>query len=208
MYTIITDSDYSNIREWVRNYIDQKCIVRNQRMPGKIPGTTYTWMFYLRRGLFNKDFLNKVALMFLYKIEREFEGDFRFQISGLETAATPMLASFPLVLGQLGIELNSFVVRKEQKTYGLMNWIEGIPNDYPVMMMDDLCNSSASMRQCMDILIEEKLRVLPVAFSIVNKSNKAVHSIKRQNGDMYLPEGFKVISLFDLDDFNLYNPSH
>lgn len=208
MYYIISDSDYNSHREWVRDYIDQKCIVRGTIMPGKMPGSIYTWMFYLRRGLFNKDFLNKISIMFLYKIEREFEGNFEFQLSGLETAATPMLASIPIVLTQFGIDLNSFVVRKDQKQYGLMNWIEGLPNEKPVLMLDDLCNSSASMRQCYNILLNENLKVLPIAFSIVNKSNKAVHSVKRLNSDMYLPEHFRMISLFDLDDFNLSNPSH
>ena len=60
--------------------------------------------------------------MFIYKVEREI-GHFNFQLSGLETAATPMLSAIPLVLKGFGINLNSFVVRKEQKTYWIKNWI-------------------------------------------------------------------------------------
>jgi orotate phosphoribosyltransferase len=112
-----------------------------------------------------------------------------------------------------GVNLNAFSIRKEQKTYGLMNWIEGVPNMKPVMLIDDLCNSSASLRKAYDIVNsshvnEEPLKVFDNAFTIVNKSNQQVHSEQRQNSDLYLPKEIKVISLFNLDDFNLSNPSH
>ena len=82
-------------------------------MDGKKPGTYYTWQFYLRRGLFDPIFLSVLSQMFIYKVEREI-GHFNFQLSGLETAATPMLAAIPLVARGYDIELNAFVVKKEQ----------------------------------------------------------------------------------------------
>jgi hypothetical protein len=42
----------------------------------------------------------------------------------------------------------------------------------------------------------------------VNKVNKKTHNEQRQTTDMYLPNTIKIIHLFDLDDFNLNNPSH
>ncbi len=203
----ISNDEYIQIEQWVRVYIDKVCIVRNKLMPGKAPGTWYTWQFYLRRGLFNHQFLSAVAQMFYYKVEREYPG-FDFQLTGLETAATPMVASFPLVGRVLGYDTNSFIVRKERKTYGLCNLIEGIPNEKPAVMVDDLCNSSASLAQCYKSLQQEKIPIAPFAFTIVNKSNKAVHTTERQKTDMYLPPHVRVLSLFDLDDFNLTSPSH
>lgn len=204
----ISDAEYEKIRADVHNFIDKKCIVRNTLMPGKIQGTTYTWMFYLRRGLFNKRFVNAITKMFIYKIEREVDPEFNFQLSGLETAATPMLVGMPIIASAFDIDLNSFVVRKDQKAYGLRNWTEGAPNDKKVLLIDDLCNSGASMARAYQVLTHLKFEMIPYAFSIVNKSNKQIHSVQRQQSDMYLPEHFKVISLFDLDDFNLSNPSH
>ena len=64
------------------------------------------------------------------------------------------------------------------------------------------------MAQCLNTLTIENIPVANVAFSIVNKSNKDVHNKTRLVGDMYLPKEIKVISLFDLDDFDLNNPSH
>lgn len=193
--------------EWTKQYINNNCIVRNRRMPGKAPGSTYTWMFYLRRGLFNHEFLSAVAQLFYFKVEREI-GHFDFQLTGLETAATPMLAGFPLVGRVLGLDMNAFVVRKEQKEYGLQNWIEGIPNTKPALIIDDLCNSSSSMAKCSRILQEHDIPTLPYAFSIVNKVNKGIHAEMREQTDMYLSPDVKVLSLFTLDDFNLFNPSH
>ena len=203
----ISEQQYKDMHEWVRQYINTYCIVRNTVMPGKVPGSVYTWMFYLRRGLFNAKFLSAVSQMFLYKMEQEFDS-FEFQIAGLETAATPMVTGIPLVLSAFGIDLNGFVVRKERKTYGLKNWIEGLPNDKPIMLVDDLCNSGASMAKCGKILEELGFKFIPYAFTLVNKSNVGVHSEERLRTDLYLPKNFKMISLYTLDDFNLVNPSH
>lgn len=203
----ISDAQYEVLKEWVHRYIDTKCIVRNTDMPGKMPGSRYTWMFYLRRGLFNHQFLINVSQMFIYHMER-IDPKFNFQLTGLETAATPMLAAIPMVASVMGLDINAFVVRKDRKTYGLLNIIEGTPNNKLAVMIDDLCNSSRSMAQCLKSLETENIPVANIAFAIVNKSNKEVHDEARLKSDMYLPKEIKVISLFDLDDFDLSNPSH
>lgn len=204
---MISDSDYEDLYQWTKEYIEEYCLIRNKKMPGKIPGTTYTWIFYLRNGLFNHQFLTSISLMFLYKIHKKV-GHFDFQLAGLETGSTPMLASIPLIAKGMGYDINAFSVRKERKTYGLLNWIEGIPNDKPVMIIDDLCNSSASMKKCYDVLQAHEIEIFNTAFSIVSKVNKQVHDTRRIEGDLYLPDDIKVTYLFDLDDFNLTNPSH
>jgi orotate phosphoribosyltransferase len=199
--------DYDELHQWTKKYIEEKCLIRNRWMPGKIPGTSYTWIFYLRNGLFNHEFLSAVSQMYLYKIKQEV-GHFDFQIAGLETGSTPLLAGIPLISRVFNLDINSFSIRKEQKTYGLLNWIEGIPNEKPVMLIDDLCNSSMSMKQGYDILRKENINVFNYAFTLVNKVNKNVHKEIRTRTDMYLPKNIKMLYLFDLDDFNLYNPSH
>lgn len=202
----VTENMYREMHHWMKAYIWQKCLIRDVVMPAKTPGKLYSWMFYLRRGLFNTEFLGALGLMFTYKMER-LDPSFNFQLSGIETAATPMLSALPLLMKPFGINMNAFVVRKEQKTYGLQNWIEGIPNEKPVLMVDDLCNSSNSMERCRKILLQENLQISRWAFVIVNKATK-YHSIERHNTDMYLPKDIKVISLFNLEDFGLDKTSH
>jgi len=148
--------------------------------------------------------------MFIYHAEREIDEHLDFQITGLETAATPMVAGIPLISRVFGLDINGFIVRKERKTYGLLNDTEGlILENKPVVMLDDLCNSSESLAKCYNILTSKSnLQVLPYAFTIVNKSNKGIHSEERLNTDMFLPHYIKVISPFTLDDFGLAKPSH
>ena len=195
---MISEKIYDELHMWTKKYIKEKCIITNNVMPGKIPGTTYTWMFYLRRGLFNHEFLSAVSQMFFYKIEKEI-GHFNFQIAGLETASTPMLAAFPLIGRMFEKNLNSFSIRKERKEYGLKNWVEGIPNKFPVLLIDDLCNSSNSLYLAKNILENEKIPILNKAFVLVNKTNHIDN-----NTDKYINSDMEMISLFNLSDFGLY----
>ena len=64
------------------------------------------------------------------------------------------------------------------------------------------------MKQSYDVLREENHSILPYSFCIVNKVNKQVHEQYRVEHDMYLPKDMKVLYLYDLDNFNLSNPSH
>jgi len=210
--TIIDESEYQSLHAWGRDYINAHCIERREPanpLPGKLPGSTYTWMFYLRRGLYSADFATAVAKMFLYRMGRERDNR-TFQVAGLESGAVPLLTGITQAASLLyGLEINVFSVRKQRKEYGLMNWIEGSPiPGVPVMLMDDLCNSSASMKRCHDVCVQEGLPIARQAFCIVNKVNKRVHNHKRTITDMYLPDHIEMLSLYDLDDFNLSNPSH
>lgn len=205
---IISEDKYNSYEIAVKAYINKHCIVR-EPMPGKIPGTRYSWMFYLRNGLFNPEFLQYVSEMMIYRLHKEL-GHFDFQICGAETAGTPLAASIPLMCKMYGIPMSSFVVRKEQKTYGMMNWHEGLayPN-IPYVLVDDLCNSSKSLQHADNICKEALgLQSTNLAIVLVNKVNKGVHDADREVTDMYLPKETKVISLFDLDSFELEHPSH
>lgn len=203
----VSDEEYSDSKEWLRNYINKYCIVRDTRMPGKAKDSWYSWMFYLRRGLFNPDFNVHVAKMFIYRMER-IDPSFNFQITGLETAAYPMLTAIPMVAKVYGIDINAYIVRKSRKEYGLLNVFEGRPNQKVSVIIDDLCNSTYSMAKCYNTLDKENMEVAGVAFAIVNKSNHGTHSEERHRTDMYLPKDITVISLFTLDDFGLSSPSH
>ena len=219
---MIEDKLYETSLNWLRKYIDENCIVRGQYMKGKVPGTNYTWCFYLRRGLYNPEFNKHLAVCFLYKIKKEV-GHFDFQLSGLETAATPMVTSLPIYAKQLlNIDLHSFIFRKAPKEYGLEEPWEGTPKfDTPTLLVDDLANSTMSLKICSDICRNYEIQKLNYAFVIVNKVNrnyydmglpeeqysKSEHEL-RQKHDMYLDPNTTIISLFDMDEFNLKGASH
>ena len=202
---IVNDTEYEGLKDYVHGFINQMCIEKG-RMPGKMPGTTYTWMFYLRRALLNPNVAFAISKMFLYHMER-LDPKFQFQICGMDTAGSPLVTALSLSARYHDIFLNPIICRKERKAYGLLNRFEGSPQNMLTVIMDDLCNSGKSMKECLNALQEEGLPVANVAFSIVNKSN-STHKEERLRTDMYLPKEISVVSLFNLDDFDLQHPSH
>jgi orotate phosphoribosyltransferase len=204
---MINQETYNIYELAVHDYINNHCIVRGN-LPGKFKGQKYNWMLYLRNGLFNPVFLQYVTEMMLFKLYNELN-TWDFQICGAETAGTPLAASIPLIAHSHDIPMSGFVVRKDQKTYGLKNWHEGMAfSEIPYVLVDDLCNSSMSLKHADAVCKGLGLTPTNIAIVIVNKVNKKTHEEKRINTDMYLPKEYKVISLFDLDSFNLNNPSH
>ena len=226
---IISEEEYKDFWGWMRKYISNNCNFhsgilksswnidlredkswmadKRNPFPSDPAGKKYRWQFYLRRGCFDPTFNSVLAQMFIYKVEREI-GHFDFQISGLETAATPMLSAIPLVAKGYGIDLNSFVVKKEQKQYGIRNWVEGCPDsDLPVMIIDDLISSSNSMATANEILQEKMdLKTMDYVFGIINKRTKFVENWNLNNSVTHcvkLPYK-KILYLFDCDDFNLF----
>ena len=202
---ILTRDEYNVKLQLVRDFIDEFCIYRvapgEQLLIGKEPNTFYRWQFYLRRGLFNHEILTAVSEMFLQKVYDEYQ-TFDFQIAGMETASTPMLAGIPLVAAKYGLNINAFSIRKNQKDYGLLNWIEGRVSDKPILLIDDLCSSTASLNKAFNVLINLKLtNILDRAFCVLNK--KHVANKTEPALDKYLPEQIKVLYLYSLDDFNL-----
>tara|TARA_B100000085_G_C18524035_1_gene504917 strand:+ start:371 stop:1030 length:660 start_codon:yes stop_codon:yes gene_type:complete len=213
---------YEASRKFLYDYIDRHCIVRGTPMKGKVPGTLYSWCFYLRRGLYNPEFNKHLAICFLYKIQEEI-GHFNFQLSGLETAATPICTSVPIYAKQLlDIDIHSFVFRKEPKAYALEEPWEGIVRkDLPILLCDDVANSTMSLKQASDWCRDYELEKMQYAFVLVNKVNRNYYDMGlpedyygiedhelRQMHDMYLDKEVKIIYLFDMDDFNLRGASH
>lgn len=202
----LTDEERQNHREWLRNYINEYCIVRvppdKTPMYGKAPGSRYTWQFYLRRGLFNHRFNYRMALLFLDMIQTEYNY-FDFQISGLETASTPMISVIPLIASNYNIDINAFSIRKERKNYGMFNLIEGtVRKGVPVLLMDDLSNSTSSLQRAFYVVTNElKETPFPATFTVVNKT-------RDNSSDKSVPEFLKNLSLFNLTDFNLSYDSY
>ena len=204
---LLSEEEYKKYESVLKEFIQNNCIEYG-KFPGKKEGTTYRWMFYLRRAMFDPDMLYCISEMMLYRIHQELN-TWNFQVCGAETAGTPLAASLPLMSKFYGNPVTGFVVRKEQKKYGLRNWHEGIAyTEPPYVLVDDLCNSSESLNRADIICKEMGLTSTNLAIVIVNKVNKEIHSEERFRTDMYLPKETKVISLFDLNTFNLTGPSH
>ena len=176
----VDDQTYERNSNFIQRYIQEVCLE-----PTGVNG----WTMHLRRGTFNPVFLDAVSLMFIYKAERFIDPKLNFQITGLETGATPLLTGIAIFAKLcLNVDLNMFVVRKEIKEHGYQH--EGIVRDRPVLIVDDLCNSSASMKACYDVVSKWNVPVLPKLFSIVNVRDEL----------KYMPD-FEMVGLFTMKDF-------
>ena len=153
---LISENEYIAYRLFCYEYIRKNCVIFG-KFPARNPKKKLTRMFYLKRGLYNTNFLIPATKALIYLIEKKIS-HFNFQISGLETGSTPLLISLPMVLKQdYGITINSFSVRKDKKNYGLLNRTEGLTNDKPILLIDDIYNSGNSTKQCIEFLKQENI---------------------------------------------------
>lgn len=207
---LVSEDTYESSRLYCKSYINSCCIWRSmsgETLPGKSPGSRYCWQFYMSRGLHNVTFLDRMTDLFVYQIEREI-GNFNFQITGLQTGATPLVIGLATICKyKYNINITAFSVRKHQKEYGLKNWIEGLPaKDKPVLIVDDLSNSANTIINCYQILKSFNAEIVPYAFTCVNKAN--TNDTLRMQTDKYLRncgiENMKLLAPFTLDDFGLH----
>jgi hypothetical protein len=136
-------------------------------------GSTYQW--YMRRLTHNPRMLSYASyLMFDSMMQKINDGKEypQFQLVGLETGSLPLIAGIQAVAMNYNLEINAFTIRKSRKTYGLFNFVEGTPNNTPVVFIDDLVNSGSSFARCMDIcLYEFDLDPSRNMYSIINNSD-------------------------------------
>jgi len=197
----MADNQMSSNRQVVFDYINENVIFRcdptkkyNEELVGKLPSRNpsnggYASQFFMRRLTHNVDMMSIVMEMFepfIDNIIESIESDDGFQLCGMETGSLPIIAALQYHIKYMyGENINAFTVRKERKAYGLFNYIEGEPNDMPVVYVDDLINSGASVGRCANI-VEREIGKLGYAgaWAIVSKR-------------------IDVQSLYSWNDFNL-----
>jgi len=187
--------------QYFADYIVEHCLLKPERdyFFGKLPGTRYASQYYLANALYNQDFLARVAEGF-YQLVEERVGHFNFQLTGRAWSAIPLLVALPAYLRLRGINVPAFMIKRERKTYGIHNFVEGqIDRSRPVLIVDDLCNSTNSFIHCRDVCLkEENLVLLPYIFAVLNKY------LPSRDGDIsydrHLREDYKTLYLCHGDD--------
>jgi len=188
------------LREALRNHINDHCIMRvpqgSKEMPAKGGQGYYTWQFYLRSAVLRADHLTFIAQEFwsrFFELSRKAP----FQIAGVEQACIPMLTAILMDAGVDGVQ--AFTIRKEFKTYGLGNIIEGEPSDLPVLFVDDLTSPQHhTFWHFVRVIKRAGLQLYPHAFVLVRKQRAAESPIIATSFGPITVEG-----IFTLDDFDL-----
>jgi orotate phosphoribosyltransferase len=174
---------------YLRDFINDHCIFRCPPgffLKGIPEPKLYSYQFYLRRAIFWPHTMTEIAKWLHEGHEKG------HQYAAMETAGPPMLSAFQTYAFDRGQVVHGFGVRKDQKKYGLMNWIEGFmdPNE-PTVILDDLANSKSTIARCHHIIKASGGNAV-AAKTIVNK--------KAGSTDV---DGLPVSSMFDISDFDL-----
>ncbi len=154
-------------------------------------GRTNTWLIDMRRVLTNARLLDAAAELFWEMLG----SDEPFQVGGMETAATPLVAAILVKSVARGKPLNGFIVRKERKTYGAGNRIEGRLTDDPIIIVDDILNSGQSLEKTRAVL-EAYGRYISKAFVLIDYQSQRGLTWRES-------QEIKVVAPFTLGDFGL-----
>lgn len=154
----------------------------------KTDGSKSPWLLDFRAVLLTPDFLELAAEVFWEK----FTSRYPFQVGGLETAAIALVAAIVMKGSARGTPVNGFYIRKSRKHYGLQKTIEGKLTHEPIVLVDDLIHSGASLIKQIEILKSEGKRVSS-AFTFVRYRSEAPD----------LGDGVSLTTLYTLEDFGL-----
>lgn len=189
------------MKRWLREYINEYCIVRSAPgtppLKSPNPNDYLVWELYLSRGLYNSKFVTYVGMLFWEKYAEEFKAK-PFQVAALEPRGTPVISSIIAAAPLYEIDVNCFSVREKRKEYALENIFEGTVEDLPVMIINDTSNEDDSFAKVREVLASEGLTLYNKSFSIVNKDVLGV----RDQYDVSIGPDYKVESLFSIRDFD------
>jgi len=179
-------------RDIVSSAIRERAILyaKSQRLISP-EGNSNRWLIDLRRLFMDAKSLDSAAELFW----QECAGSMPFQVGGMEAAAIPFLSAILMKSLSRGTPVNGFIVRKERKTYGTGSSIEGALTGAPIVIVDDVLNSGASMEKAR-IVLEQENKTIAFAYVLVDYES-AQGKLWRKRHDI------PVIAPFLLSEFGL-----
>ena len=176
----------SKYSESQSQYTEHPLVIRSSQ------GRLQDWLVDIRALALNTDDLDLLATVFWEVMHPHFP----FQLGGLELGAVPLLAGIVIKGKEYGVSVNSFVVRKSRKKSGLCQQVEGaILDDVPIVIVDDLVNSSDSIQRVAIVLKDHHRRINHV-FSYLSFDNPAA-------SEFFERENIRYSHIFSLTDFGI-----
>lgn len=154
-------------------------------------GNSATWLFDFRICLMEAPFLAAAAKYFWNIFEKEYP----FQVSGMESAAIPLIAAIALEGRSRGTPISSFYLRKSRKKTGLLKQIEGIPDTTKVILVDDLINSGRTFEKQVALLEENRLHTYALFAFVRFKPFEDYPNL--------VSKGIAIHTPFSIEDFGL-----
>jgi len=201
---------YTTQRETLRRYINDHGIARvpqgSQELwalgnNGYYDSKFNIWQFYLRDALLKSEHLMFVARCFWSVYKPRYQAR-PFQIAGVEQASIPILTTLILTAGGMGgiDRLAAFTIRKDAKSFGFKNIIEGQPDyNLPVVFIDDLTSEThATLWHFIRTMHAARLPLYGTAFVVVYKGKKEnLKVIPTTVGNV------TIETIYTLEDFNM-----
>lgn len=179
--------------DFVRSYIKDHCVLHGE-FESPFPGKPYDWIIQPRKALMNPEVCFIIVTTMLKRLAG-MDPQFNFQICTPEES--PLGAALSLSARYLNMPVNVVLCKREIDPYGALNQFEGDLQDKTTVIIDEMSNSGKSMKHCFDSLNAEGIYPAAIAMSVISKKNG------RGTSDIYLPKEMTVLSLFNLDDFDL-----
>lgn len=154
-------------------------------------GRPQNWLIDLRRVFLQRGVLEQIALAFWERHQDQKP----FQIAGMETAAIPLLTALVIYAPQQHSGLNAFIIRKERKSTGSGNAIEGEITEQPILLVDDVVNSGTSAGKARAVIERAGHRVWKM-FAVIDYRSRRGLRWRTEND-------IEVATLFTAADFNL-----
>lgn len=180
-----------NRRGAIQRAIATRCLRIGGETIISTKGGLQKWLIDLRCAFLHAETLESIADAFWDLLRDEAP----FQVAAMETAAIPLLTAILLRAPDARKPVNGIIIRKERKTTGLGNSIEGLPTEEPIILVDDILNSGASA---------EKARATMAAHNLPLSRMFAVIDYETAKGQRWKNDHAIIVqSLFKLGDFDL-----
>lgn len=149
--------------KWCRDFIEHRCVFRSPQDKPLLTaagGGLNTYQFYLPIALLDQEFRRRIALLFWHHYIDEFKRR-PFQICGCESGGVALICALQSAVAAHGIAVNVFAIKKQAKSYGIKNWIEGmVLEGIPVLLVDDVVGRKATVTTQATRLTEFGLEVM------------------------------------------------
>ena len=179
-------------RDIVSSAIRERAILyaENQRLISP-QGNSNRWLIDLRRLFMDAKSLDAAAELFW----QECAGRMPFQVGGMEAAAIPFLSAIIMKSLSRGTPVNGFILRKERKTYGTGGSIEGALTGAPIVIVDDVLNSGASMEKAR-VVLEQQNKTIALAYVLIDYESPQGKLWRKRHG-------IPIVAPFRLSEFDL-----
>lgn len=209
----LTNDDRTYLLSEIQQHIDKHCIFRcdpNQRYSAyENKGILHnnnglSYKFYLKNLMHDSMMLYCLSALFFDDIIKKIDSKEEyssFQLVGMEHSSIPLIIGLQQYAARGKMPINAFIIKKQRNNNALFNLIEGKITDNPFIIIDDVINSTSTVRKILDICTDQlKLQPANNAYSIL-KPNQQMQTISHKK------HVININAAFSLNDFSYqYDP--